>query len=130
MVRCHSRMGAVDKAERYAAWMHANPNMPSSPGFPRSLGAARAYLVEGPDAIANKLLYRNAGPPVRWRQAAGFDAMLMVDEAHATGVFGPAGNGLVPAASLQHTVTVCMGTLSKALGGYGGFVACSEDLRL
>jgi 8-amino-7-oxononanoate synthase len=56
-------------------------------------------------------------------------AMLMVDEAHATGVFGPGGSGLIRAHGLQDAVNVSMGTLSKALGGYGGFVACSEDLR-
>jgi 8-amino-7-oxononanoate synthase len=56
-------------------------------------------------------------------------AMLMVDEAHATGVFGPHGAGLVRDLRLEDRVTVSMGTLSKALAGYGGFVACSENLR-
>ncbi len=55
-------------------------------------------------------------------------AMLMVDEAHATGVFGPGGGGCVAAAGLTAAVNLAMGTLSKALGGYGGFVACSELL--
>jgi 7-keto-8-aminopelargonate synthetase-like enzyme len=44
-------------------------------------------------------------------------------------VFGPAGAGLVAEEKLQSSVTVCMGTLSKAVGAYGGFVACSEHLR-
>ena len=56
-------------------------------------------------------------------------ALLFVDEAHATGVFGPAGAGLVRAAGLESAVHVSMGTLSKALGSYGGFVACSAPLR-
>ena len=56
-------------------------------------------------------------------------AMVMVDEAHATGVFGPRGSGLIRSAGLEGRVHVSMGTLSKALGGYGGFVACSETLR-
>jgi len=55
--------------------------------------------------------------------------MLMVDEAHATGVFGPAGSGLVREHGLEPVVNVSMGTLSKAFGGYGGFVACSGPLR-
>lgn len=57
------------------------------------------------------------------------EAMLMVDEAHASGVFGPAGAGCVVAAGLTASVHCCMGTLSKALGGYGGFVACSDRMR-
>jgi 8-amino-7-oxononanoate synthase len=56
-------------------------------------------------------------------------AMLAVDEAHATGVFGPAGAGRVRELGLSDGVTLCMGTLSKALGGYGGFVACPARMR-
>jgi 8-amino-7-oxononanoate synthase len=56
-------------------------------------------------------------------------AMMMVDEAHATGVFGPGGSGLIRQYGLEDRVNVSMGTLSKALGGYGGFIACSQALR-
>jgi len=56
-------------------------------------------------------------------------AMVMVDEAHATGVFGPRGSGLIRQYGLEDRVNVSMGTLSKALGGYGGFIACSSSLR-
>ena len=56
-------------------------------------------------------------------------AMVMVDEAHATGVFGPGGGGLIRQYGLEEQVNVSMGTLSKALGGYGGFIACSPALR-
>ena len=61
--------------------------------------------------------------------AARHNAMTMVDEAHATGVFGPGGSGLIRQYGLEDRINVSMGTLSKALGGYGGFVACSNPLR-
>ncbi|NKB23740.1 MAG: 8-amino-7-oxononanoate synthase [Kiritimatiellae bacterium] len=57
------------------------------------------------------------------------EAMLMVDEAHASGVFGNQGCGLVRHGHLEKIVNVSMGTLSKALGGYGGFVACSKAVK-
>lgn len=55
--------------------------------------------------------------------------MMMVDEAHATGVFGPGGAGVVCRDQVGSSVNCSMGTLSKALGGYGGFVACSPEMR-
>ena len=57
------------------------------------------------------------------------DVMLMVDEAHATGVFGPGGSGLVSKHGLQDQVNISMGTFSKALGNYGGTVACTSAMK-
>ena len=61
--------------------------------------------------------------------AGQHNAMLLVDEAHATGVFGPRGHGLVAEYGLQHIVNLSMSTFSKAMGGYGGIVACSSRMR-
>ncbi len=56
------------------------------------------------------------------------DAMLLVDEAHATGTLGPGGRGLCAEAGLSSPRLVQMGTLSKALGSVGGFIAGTKEL--
>jgi len=58
--------------------------------------------------------------------ARSFDAGLMVDEAHALGVFGPNGRGLSAELGIQPDVVV--GTLGKAFGVAGAFVAASEEV--
>jgi 8-amino-7-oxononanoate synthase len=57
-----------------------------------------------------------------------FDALLMLDEAHAVGVIGPNGRGLAAAQNLDHDIDVQMGTLSKALGASGGYICGSRTL--
>jgi 8-amino-7-oxononanoate synthase len=53
---------------------------------------------------------------------------VAVDEAHATGCLGPGGRGAVAEAGLEDEVDVVVGTLGKALGSYGAFVACDAEL--
>jgi len=55
-----------------------------------------------------------------------YGAMLMIDEAHATGVFGERGSGLAEALGCEDQVDIIMGTLSKAVGGLGGYCATSR----
>jgi 8-amino-7-oxononanoate synthase len=55
------------------------------------------------------------------------DALLLLDEAHGFGVLGENGMGLAEREGLQQRVTFQMGTLSKAAGLSGGYVAASRD---
>lgn len=57
-----------------------------------------------------------------------FDCGLVVDEAHATGVYGSTGSGLLEELNLSEHVLCKLGTLSKAIGCLGGFVCSSHAL--
>jgi len=57
-----------------------------------------------------------------------YGAMLMIDEAHATGVFGTKGEGIISQTGAD-AVDVILGTFGKALGGYGAFVAVSNRMK-
>lgn len=57
-----------------------------------------------------------------------YDCQLFVDEAHATGVFGKDGAGLVSEEGLEEKVDFIMGTFGKALGGFGAYLATSKKV--
>ena len=61
--------------------------------------------------------------------AEEFGAAVMVDDAHASGVLGAAGRGTVDHFGLHGRVAIQVGTLSKAVGVLGGYVAGSQDLH-
>ena len=61
--------------------------------------------------------------------AEEFGAAVMVDDAHASGVLGKAGRGSVDHFGLHGRVAIQVGTLSKAVGVLGGYVAGSQELR-
>lgn len=63
-----------------------------------------------------------------FRLVKKYDAKLMVDEAHATGVLGKTGKGTPEHFDLEGKIDLVMGTFSKSLGGIGGFVAAKKSV--
>jgi 8-amino-7-oxononanoate synthase len=62
------------------------------------------------------------------RLAQKYDCSIVVDEAHAVGVFGKRGCGLIEDFGLENKVDVQMGTLSKAVGSFGAYVCGKKAL--
>lgn len=60
--------------------------------------------------------------------AEKYSARVMVDDAHGTGVLGETGKGAIEHFGLEGKVEIQMGTLGKALGSFGAYIAGSEDL--
>jgi 8-amino-7-oxononanoate synthase len=58
-----------------------------------------------------------------------YGALFVIDEAHAVGVMGRKGGGVCRIDENKTRPDIVVGTLSKALGGYGGFAACSRAAR-
>ena len=105
--------------------------------FPhRDVQAARGIVRELP-RTARKLLITDGvfsmdgdlgALPELCALAEEYGLIMMVDDAHASGVFGKNGRGTVDHFSLHGRVDVQVGTLSKAIGALGGYVAGSRSL--
>ncbi len=112
-VHVYRHADADDLAERLAAWRREAP------------AAARALVVT--DSVFS--MDGDVAPlPAMATACERHGAVLMVDEAHATGVVGPGGRGAIVGYGLEGRVGVVMGTLSKSLGAAGGFIAGSAEL--
>jgi 8-amino-7-oxononanoate synthase len=91
----------------------------TAPGRPKLIVTDAVFSMDGDLAPLPDLL----------TLAHRYDALLLVDDAHGTGVMGPSGRGTCEHFGLPHDDRLIhMGTLSKALGGFGAFVAGSSSL--
>jgi 8-amino-7-oxononanoate synthase len=80
-------------------------------------------IPEGADVIVTDAVFSMDGDIAPLEALVETGARVIVDEAHATGVIGAEGRGLVHELGLQNEV-ITIGTLGKALGSYGAFVCC------
>ena len=84
---------------------------------PKFILVESIYSMDGDQADLEKII----------QLAKHYKALLYVDDAHAVGVYGKSGWGNVTAHS--DGIDIVMGTFSKALGSYGAYIACSENMR-
>ncbi len=57
-----------------------------------------------------------------------YNAMMLVDEAHATGIFGSNGSGVAQEMGLNNKIDLVMGTFGKALGSFGAYLAGTKEM--
>ncbi|HEV2213989.1 MAG TPA: aminotransferase class I/II-fold pyridoxal phosphate-dependent enzyme, partial [Terracidiphilus sp.] len=103
----------------------------------KNIADAEAKLASIKDQPGRKLLISDGvfsmdgdiGPlPALCDLAEKYGAIMMVDDAHASGVLGRNGRGSVDHFGMHGRVDVQVGTLSKAIGALGGYVCGSKDL--
>ncbi len=86
----------------------------------------------GTALIVVESIYSMDGDRCPLRELVGlkerFGCLLMVDEAHATGVFGANGGGVIEEDGVSDGVDLAMGTFGKALGSYGAYVAGNREI--
>jgi 5-aminolevulinate synthase len=85
-----------------------------------------------PKLIVFESLYSMSGTiaPVKEiiRLAKKYNAMTYVDEVHAVGLYGPSGAGILDQEHLQADIDIVNGTLSKAIGVFGGYIAAGKTI--
>jgi 8-amino-7-oxononanoate synthase len=115
----HNNLNDLEKILRWADRRHAAPPLTSSARRPRTL-------------IVTESIFSMDGDPAPLRELAAlkdkFGAWLMVDEAHATGLYGKLRRGLAEELEVADKIEIQMGTLGKAFGAAGGYICGSVSL--
>jgi 8-amino-7-oxononanoate synthase len=125
---CHACL--IDAARLSGATLRVFPHNDSAK-LGRLLGSIRSKAPQARILVATESVFSMDGDlcPLRGIVAMveSHDALLLLDEAHGFGVLGENGMGLAELKGLQRRVTFQMGTLSKAAGLAGGYVAASRE---
>jgi 8-amino-7-oxononanoate synthase len=115
----HNNLDDLEKILRWADRRHATPALISTDRKPRTLIVTESiFSMDGDHAPLRNLIALKEQ----------FGAWLMVDEAHATGLFGKMRRGLAEEQGVANRIEIQMGTLGKAFGSSGGYICGPRSL--
>jgi 8-amino-7-oxononanoate synthase len=117
--------GARLSGARLVRYRHADPEHLEAQLRQAPVSGQRFVVTEGVFSMEGDVTDLPAVAEV----AARNEATLIVDDAHGGGVVGPEGRGTIALYGMEEAVPVQIGTLSKALGCQGGYVAGSSELK-
>jgi 8-amino-7-oxononanoate synthase len=115
----HNNVQDLEKILRWADRRHAAPALSQTDRRPRTLIVTESiFSMDGDQAPLREMV----------RLKEQFGAWLMVDEAHAAGLYGKFRRGLAEECAVDKQVEIQMGTLGKAFGSAGGYICGSRPL--
>lgn len=115
----HNNLHDLEKILRWADRRHAAPSLTQTDRRPRTLIVTESiFSMDGDQAPLREMV----------RLKEQFGAWLMVDEAHATGLYGKCRRGLAEECVVDKQIEIQMGTLGKAFGSAGGYICGSRPL--
>jgi len=115
----HNNLNDLEKILRWADQRHASPSLSQTDRRPRTLIVTESiFSMDGDRAPLREMV----------RLKEQFGAWLMVDEAHATGLYGKSRRGLAEECVVDKQIEIQMGTLGKAFGSAGGYICGSRPL--
>jgi 8-amino-7-oxononanoate synthase len=115
----HNNLNDLEKILRWADQRHASPPLSPTDRRPRTLIVTESiFSMDGDQAPLREMV----------RLKEQFGAWLMVDEAHATGLYGKSRRGLAEECAVDKQIEIQMGTLGKSFGSAGGYICGSRPL--
>jgi 8-amino-7-oxononanoate synthase len=115
----HNNLHDLEKILRWADRRHAAPALTQTDRRPRTLIVTESiFSMDGDQAPLREMV----------RLKEQFGAWLMVDEAHATGLYGKSRRGLAEECAVDKQIEIQLGTLGKAFGSAGGYICGSRPL--
>jgi len=115
----HNNLHDLEKILRWADRRHAAPSLSQTDRRPRTLIVTESvFSMDGDQAPLREIV----------QLKEKFGAWLMLDEAHATGLYGKSRRGLAEECEVDKKIEIQMGTLGKAFGSAGGYICGSRPL--